>query len=85
MLPCAPDSDAPAHCPACRSLKKKYADMSTLVSAMADISKVTASVVESVLAEDKLSKDISLVPCSSLTALHLQVPLHLQKKPPVLG
>ena len=56
--------------------------MSTLVSAMADISRVTASVVESVLAEDKLSKDISLVPCASLTALHLQVATNPCPGPP---
>lgn len=56
-----------------RSLRKKYADVSSQVSAMGDISKITAGMVDSVLAEHKLSKDINIVPCSSLTSPHLQV------------
>lgn len=57
----------------CRSMRKKYADVSSQVSAMGDISKITLGMVDSVLAEHKLSKDINIVSCSTLTAPHLQV------------
>lgn len=40
---------------------------------MGDISKITLGMVDSVLAEHKLSKDINIVPCASLTSPHLQV------------
>ena len=54
-------------------MRKKYADVSSQVSAVGDISKITLGMVDSVLAEHKLSKDINIVPCSTLTAPHLQV------------
>ncbi len=65
---------------ACRCLGKKYGDSSSRISAAGDLATVMASVTEAVLAQDKLSQDISLVPCSSLVSHHCQVCLPYTNK-----
>ena len=50
-----------------------YADSSSRVSAMGDFGEVLSSVTKAVLAQDKLSRDICPVPCSTLISHHCQV------------
>ena len=57
----------------CRLLGKTYGVFSSRVSAVGDFGEVMASVREAVLAQDKLSRDISPVPCSTLISHHCQV------------
>lgn len=58
---------------ACRLLGKMYADSFSRVSAMGDFGEVLSSVTKAVLAQDKLSRDICPVPCSTLISHHCQV------------